>query len=68
MHANIKQIFVINPTMTNVSRDYKELNNSFQALSGNTIVPGRFDITLEAPLTYKEGWPDPDARKVIVKV
>jgi len=31
---------------------------------GDTLVPGRFEIRLDAPPTYKEGYPDPDARKV----
>ncbi|MFV0359674.1 cadherin-like domain-containing protein [Tropicimonas sp.] len=59
---------VINPSISGAQTDFLESDPAQDLIvTGSArVVPGRFEILLDEPLTYKEGWPDPDARKVVI--
>jgi hypothetical protein len=61
-------ISVIDANILNTVTPFKGLNEAVDLRDPDTLVPDRFEIRLDAPLTYKEGWPDPDARKVAISV
>ena len=57
---------VIDADIRNTATLFKGIDEATEVRDSDTLVPGRFEIRLDAPLTYKEGWPDPDARKVAI--
>jgi hypothetical protein len=56
---------VIDPVFINVANLYENYDPTLdRLLTSVDLQPGRFEIRLDAPLTYREGHPDPGARKV----
>jgi len=58
--------FVVNAEITGTSTPFVGLDEEREVLDPVDLVPGRFELQLNGPLTYREGWPDPDARKVTI--
>lgn len=70
--VHLKQHVIINTTFSNVGSEYNDYNPAaVQFVDAADLVGGRFDISYLATnadgfLTYREGYPDPDARRVDV--
>jgi hypothetical protein len=61
----LKQIFIIDPLITNVDLDYKELNESFLVLDSTELVSGRLEINLDREQLFYN--PDIDGPAVYVQ-
>jgi hypothetical protein len=56
---------IVDPQITDVGQDYANRDPALdRILSSSNLPKTDFDLILDEPLTYKEGWPDPDARVV----
>lgn len=58
---------VIDPDISDVTQEYANYDPLLdQILNSDDLPNSEPDIALSAPLTYREGWPDPDARIVTI--
>lgn len=67
LSANLHQYKVIDATFTDVGVDYLNYDPALdQLLSSTALQASPVEITLDGPLTYHEGYPDPTARHVSI--
>ena len=58
---------VVDAQITNSAVAFANLDPAHDVITGAAALPSAtFAVVLDKPLTYREGWPDPDARKVAI--
>jgi len=61
----LHQYTVIDPSFVNVTNHYENYDPNLDSLlTAEDITPNAFELSLDSPLFYKEGWQDPQGRRV----
>ena len=68
LSMDLKQYTVVDATYTGPGTDILDYDPDLDVVVSSGDLPERtFSIDLDGPLTYREGYPDPDARKVDIR-